>query len=158
MVLRSPKLGTGSNMGQFSVEICALPGSILNGNQKIHYKPGKTKMNLFRALLVLILVVLSAYTAIVIANHGINLLAVFFSDIAAMAWPGQFNLDFLGFLILSGIWTAWRHQFSPAGLGLGVLAFFGGMMFLTIYLLIVSLRTKGDVGALLLGEARAGQR
>lgn len=45
-------------------------------------------MDLFRALLVLMLVVLSAYTAIVIANHGINLLAVFFSDIAAMAWPG----------------------------------------------------------------------
>jgi hypothetical protein len=126
--------------------------------QLIHHKPGKTKMNLFRALLVLMLIVLSAYTAIVIANHGINLLAVFFSDVAAMAWPGQFNLDFLGFLVLSSIWTAWRHQFSPAGLGLGVLAFFGGMMFLTIYLLIVSLRTKGDVRALVLGEARAGQR
>jgi hypothetical protein len=34
MIPRSPKLGTGSNMGQFSVEICALPGSILNGNQQ----------------------------------------------------------------------------------------------------------------------------
>jgi hypothetical protein len=34
MVPRSPKLGTGSNMGQFSVEISALPGSILNGNQQ----------------------------------------------------------------------------------------------------------------------------
>ncbi len=115
-------------------------------------------MNLFRALLVLMLIVLSAYTAIVIANHGINLLAVFFGDMAAMAWPGQFNLDFLGFLILSGIWTAWRHQFSLAGLGLGVLAFFGGMMFLTIYLLIVSLKTKRDIRAMLLGVARASQR
>ncbi|HAY07895.1 MAG TPA: hypothetical protein PKV67_02510 [Hyphomonas sp.] len=115
-------------------------------------------MNLLRILLVLMLIVLSAYTAIVIANHGINLLAVFFGDIAAMAWPGQFNLDFLGFLILSGIWTAWRHEFSPAGLGLGVLAFFGGMMFLTIYLLIVSLKTSGDIRAVLLGEARASQR
>ncbi len=115
-------------------------------------------MILFRALLVMMLIVLSVYTAIVIANHGINLLAVFFGDIAAMAWPGQFNLDFLGFLMLSAIWTAWRHQFSPAGLGLGVLAFFGGMMFLTIYLLIVSLRTKGDIRAMLLGAARADQR
>jgi hypothetical protein len=36
MVPRSPKLGTGSNMGQFSVEISALPGSILNGNQQLN--------------------------------------------------------------------------------------------------------------------------
>lgn len=112
-------------------------------------------MLLLRVVLVIILVVLSGYTAIVISNHGWNLLAIFFGDMGAMAWPGQFNLDFMGFLTLSALWTAWRHNFSPAGLALGVLAFFGGMMFLTIYLLVASYQVKGSVKALLLGAQRA---
>lgn len=109
-----------------------------------------------RGLLMLILVVLSGYTAIVISNHGWNLFAVFFGDMSAMTWAGQFNLDFMGFLVLSALWTAWRHHFSPTGLALGVVAFFGGMMFLTIYLLIASCQVKGDIRALLLGASRAG--
>lgn len=112
-------------------------------------------MLLLRVLLVIILVVLSGYTAIVISNQGWNLLAVFFGDMSEMAWPGQFNLDFMGFLALSALWTAWRHHFSPVGLALGVVAFFGGMMFLTIYLLIASYQVKGNFRALLLGSQRA---
>jgi hypothetical protein len=112
-------------------------------------------MLLFRGLLILIFLLLSAYTAIVISNHGWNLLAVFFGDMKAMTWSGQFNLDFMGFLTLSALWTAWRHQFSPLGLALAIVAFFGGMAFLTIYLLVVSYQMKGDVRALLLGAHRA---
>ena len=108
-----------------------------------------------RISLVTILVVLSGYTAVVISNHGWNLLEVFFGDMREMAWPGQFNLDFMGFLALSAVWTAWRHHFSPLGLLLGLVAFFGGMAFLTIYLLITSYTVKGDVKALLLGSQRA---
>jgi hypothetical protein len=110
---------------------------------------------LFRIFLVLFLIGLTAYTALVIADHGWNLLAVFLGDLSAMNWPGQFNLDFTGFLALSALWTAWRHQFSPSGLALGLVAFFGGMMFLTIYLLVASYQVKGDVKALLLGAQRA---
>jgi hypothetical protein len=109
----------------------------------------------FRILLVLLLLALTAYTGVVIANHGWNLLPVFFGDMAAMNWPGQFNTDFMGFLILSGLWTAWRHHFSPLGLLLGLIAVFGGMMFLTIYLLVASFAVQGDVKALLLGARRA---
>jgi hypothetical protein len=111
-------------------------------------------MTLFRILLLVMLTALTVYTAIVIANHGWLLLDVFIGDLVKMGWPGQFNLDFTGFLTLSAIWTAWRHQFSPAGLALAVLAFFGGMMFLTIYLLVASYQVKGDVKALLLGPGR----
>jgi len=92
-------------------------------------------MLLFRGLLILFFLLLAAYTAVVISNHGWNLLAVFFGDIKAMTWPGQFNLDFMGFLTLSALWTAWRHHFSPLGLALAIVAFFGGMGFLTICLL-----------------------
>ena len=108
-----------------------------------------------RLFLFLMLVAILAYTGAVISHHGIDFLPVFFGDMAAMAWPGQFNLDFMTMLALSAIWVAWRHQYSAGGLALAVLAFFGGMLFLSIYLLVHSRRTGGNVPALLLGEARA---
>ena len=112
-------------------------------------------MTAFRILLVAMVVVVAVYTALVVANHGPNLFPTFFGDIAGMGWAGQFNLDFLCFLALSGLWVAWRHEFSPPGLLLGVVAFFGGAPFLSVYLLIASFATNGDVKALLLGRARA---
>lgn len=107
-------------------------------------------MLILRIFLVIHLAVLTGYTLIVIQNHGMNLLPVFFGDMAAMAWPGQFNLDFLGFLVLSALWTAWRNGFSALGLVLAVIAFFGGMAFLSVYLLILSLGTD-SIRDILLG-------
>ncbi len=112
-------------------------------------------MTLFRLFLATCLVAIAAYTSVTIANHGWNLLPVFFADMAEMGWAGQFNLDFMTFLALSAIWVAWRHQFSAAGLGLAVLAFFGGMLFLATYLLIHLQRSRGDMKVVLLGEGRA---
>jgi hypothetical protein len=108
----------------------------------------------FRALLVVMLIALAGYTAVVISNHGWGLLPVFFGDMATIGWPGQFNLDFLFMLTLSAIWVAWRHEFSTAGFALGALAFFGGALFLTIYLLVVSKHSQGDLHKLLLGRSR----
>ena len=112
-------------------------------------------MSAFRSLLVVILGTIVVYTVVVAANHGLGLLPIFFGDIARMEWPGQFNLDFLGFLVLSGFWLAWRHHFSPGGLALGVLGLFGGAPVLTTYLLVASFAVDGDVKALLLGPERA---
>jgi hypothetical protein len=111
-------------------------------------------MTIFRLLLISIFTAITLYTAVVIANHGLNLLPVFFGDMAAFAWPGQFNLDFMCMLALSGLWVAWRHRFSGAGIALGLVAFFGGALFLSVYLLVESFRTKGNVAALLLGRQR----
>ena len=108
-------------------------------------------MVVLRLVLAAHLAVLAVYSAVVIANHGWNLFPAFFGDMAAMGWPGQFNLDFMGFLMLSALWTAWRNAFSSMGLLLAVAAFFGGMMFLSIYLLILSFGVR-DVGELLLGN------
>lgn len=110
----------------------------------------------FRVFMIVIFVSLIAYTAVTISNHGWNLLPIFFGDMRAMTWPGQFNFDFMGFLLLSGLWVAWRHHFSAGGLALGLVAVFGGMMFLSIYLLIASIQVGGDVKALLLGRQRLG--
>ena len=112
-------------------------------------------MSAFRALLGVIFLSIVAYTVVVIANHGMTLFQVFFGDVAKMGWAGQFNLDFMGFLVLSGFWLAWRHQFSPGGLALGVLGFFGGAPVLTAYLFLASLRADGDPAVLLLGPGRA---
>ena len=113
-------------------------------------------MTLFRLFLGAMLAVIAIYTVAVVAQHGLNLFAVFFGDIGALGWPGQFNLDFLGMLMLSALWTAWRNEFTPKGLLLGVLALLFGAPFLTIYLLVLSVQTRGNLKAMLLGEARAG--
>ncbi|KPK35501.1 MAG: hypothetical protein AMJ66_01040 [Betaproteobacteria bacterium SG8_40] len=113
-------------------------------------------MNAFRVLLVVMFVTISAYTMVVISTHGINLLPVFFGAMANMDWPGQFNLDFTCFLVLSALWVSWRHRFSAGGLVLGLVALFGGALFLSAYLLVESIKVDGDVKSLLLGSARAG--
>ena len=79
-----------------------------------------------------------------------NLFPAFFGAISGGGWQGQFNLDFMFMLTLSGLFVAWRHRFTPAGLGLGLLAFLGGAMFLSVSLFVQSFRCK-DVRTLLVG-------
>lgn len=112
-------------------------------------------MKWFRVYLVAVTVSLAAYTLIVGFHHGWGLLPIFFADIAALTWSGQFNLDFMTFLGLSGLWVAWRHRFTAGAMGLGVAAFFGGMLFLAPYLLWASAQAGDDASVLLLGKERA---
>lgn len=112
-------------------------------------------MTLFRFLLVAVIVAVTAYTIPVLANHGFTLYGVFFGDMSEMAWPGQFNFDFLMFLFFSAGWMAWRNEFSPTGWLLAVGAVLLGAPYLALYLLIMSYRVNGDVTALLLGASRA---
>ena len=109
---------------------------------------------MFRILLLASWAFLAAYTALVIADHGWGLVGVFFGDMRALGWPGQFNLDFTILLALSALWVAWRHRFGAAGIALGILAFLGGALFLSVYLFIESFRSGSDVRALLLGSRR----
>ena len=108
----------------------------------------------FRTFLVAFWLILIVYTLMVIGTHGLNLFHAFFGDMAAMAWSGQFNLDFMGFLLLSGIWVAWRNRFSVTGLLLALLAVFGGITVLMPYLLYLSYAARGDMREVLLGTER----
>lgn len=108
-------------------------------------------MTYFRALLGVLLVGMLIYTAFVVASHGPNFLSVFLSDIASITWRGQFNLDFAGYLLLSGLWIVWRNGFTPGGWALGVSAAVLGMPVFAAYLLALLARTKGDLRSLLLG-------
>lgn len=112
-------------------------------------------MTPFRLFLCVCLIAIGAYTSVTIARHGMGLLPIFFGDIATFTWRGQFNLDFLAMLTLSGLWVAWRGGFSPLSLALGLVAFFGGAPFLCLYLLLAGAKRPGDVAALLLGPSRA---
>ncbi len=111
-------------------------------------------MTILRLYAAIFLIVLTVYTGIVMANYGPTLVPIFFDDMASMNWPGQFNLDFMGFLILSTLWVLWRHEFSGVGWALAPFALFGGMIFLTVYLLVMSFRVA-DLKTLLIGERRA---
>lgn len=114
-------------------------------------------MTVFRLFLTAIFLTILVYTFQVGALHGWDLIPIFFAAIGAWTWQGQFNVDFSCFLLLSGLWVAWRNNFSPLGLVLAPVATFGGALFLSAYLLIVSLQTRGDVAALLLGSARSAR-
>ena len=105
----------------------------------------------FRLFLLSLFITLAIYTPLVIAQHGWGLFQQFFGDMAAMTWPGQFNLDFMGFLLLSGLWTLWRNGFAAFSWPLALLAVLGGIPYLTAYLLILSFTTGGDLRRMILG-------
>ena len=112
----------------------------------------------FRLLLVAILIGIGAYTLQVGAVHGWNLVPAFFAAIGALGWQGQFNVDFSCFLVLSGLWVAWRNDFSLVGLVLAPIASFGGALFLSAYLLVLSIQPGTDMATILLGRKRAAER
>lgn len=107
-------------------------------------------MLIIRLLCIVIFASLTVYTAPVLMAEP-NLFPAFFGAISGGGWQGQFNLDFLVLLTLSGLYIGWRHRGSPAGLALAVVAFLGGAMFLSVYLFVQSFRCEGDVRKLLVG-------
>ncbi len=115
-------------------------------------------MTLVRTLNISFLIIMVVYTIIAISNDGFDLVTPFVSNIIAMNWSGQFNVDFMMYLILSAIWVAWRHDFSGAGLALAAVASVGGILFLSVYLIVQIGRAEGDVERLLLGDRRATAR
>lgn len=111
-------------------------------------------MTIFRTFLITIFLTILLYTAVVIANHGMGLIPIFFGDIGQFGWPGQFNVDFSSFLLMTLVWVAWRNHFSTSGLLLALLVPVGGGMFTSGYLLFLLAQTKGDIAVVLLGSRR----
>ena len=110
-------------------------------------------MNIFRLFLLIIALSVIGYTLPVIQSEGILiLLPTFFGEMNNLNWQGQFNLDFLTFLLMSAFWTAWRNKFSLRGNLLAIGAFFLGAPYLAIYLIYLSFVCEGDIKLMLLGE------
>ncbi len=109
-------------------------------------------MNALRGLWVLQLVGILVFTFFAVSAEGWNLLSVFVENLTAMNWSGQFNYDFACYLVLSGIWIAWRHRFSVGGILLGIAASILGILLFAPYLIWASYQAKGDIKVLLLGD------
>ncbi|MEM9678264.1 MAG: hypothetical protein AAF035_09365 [Pseudomonadota bacterium] len=108
-------------------------------------------MNRFRIILVAMTGIVGVMTIAAIANGGLNLITPYFSEIIGLTWQGQFNADFACYLVLSGLWMAWRCGFSRGGIALGILAPPLGILFFAPYLLYLIAKNSGEVRKLLLG-------
>lgn len=110
------------------------------------------KTNLFKILLLIQTVGLLIYTLIAFQNEGANLFSVFMKNIAALSWSGQFNLDFLSYLILSGLWIMWRNKFTVKSILIGLIATVLGIVFFAPYLLWLTNKEDGDLKRVLIGD------
>ncbi|WP_298970196.1 hypothetical protein [uncultured Roseobacter sp.] len=108
-------------------------------------------MTKFRHALIAMTVLIVTFTVAAIANGGINLITPFLTPILSLSWQGQFNIDFACYLILSGIWMAWRGGFSSRSIALGVFAPPLGILFFAPYLIYLVGKSNGDPRQLLLG-------
>lgn len=108
-------------------------------------------MTTFRIFLLALFISIVAYTLVTGLTHGWNLVPVFIGDMAEMSWRGQFNFDFMTFLLLTGVWVAWRNGFTVRAIALGAAASVLGMTFLSAYLIYLTFKTDGNMQAVLMG-------
>jgi uncharacterized membrane protein len=107
---------------------------------------------LLKALLLAQTLALVCYTALTFHNEGAGLFQVFLSNVAALGWNGQFNLDFSCYLTLSGLWIMWRNKFSSLSIAGGIAAAILGIIVFAPYLLYVLFKEEGDLKKMLLGD------
>jgi hypothetical protein len=93
-----------------------------------------------------------AYTFIAFQKEGAGLFSVFLDNIKSLTWTGQFNLDFLCYLMLSGLWIMWRNKFSGKSIFVGIFAMIFGIVFFAPYLLWLLYKENGDLRRVLVGD------
>jgi hypothetical protein len=108
--------------------------------------------NLFKLLLAIQAIALLVYSYFAFNNEGANLMQIFFSNVMALSWNGQFNLDFLCYLTLSGLWIMWRNRFSTSSVFMGILAMIMGIIVFAPYILYLLNKENGDLKRLLIGN------
>lgn len=106
----------------------------------------------FKIVLILQASILLIYTTFAFQTDGANLFDIMIANIASLGWSGQFNLDFLCYLILSGLWIIWRNNYSPISILFSILAATIGILFLTPYLLYLLTQEKGNMKKVLIGN------
>lgn len=110
------------------------------------------KQTFLKATLLTQTIALLVYTYYAFQNEGANLLQIFLQNIKSLNWNGQFNLDFLCYLLLSGLWTMWRNKFSAKSIAVGLLAATLGTIVFAPYLLFLLFQEKGDIKKVLTGD------
>jgi hypothetical protein len=107
---------------------------------------------LFQTLLIVQAIGLLTYTFFAFQKDGADLFSVFVNNIVTVNWSGQFNLDFLCYLSLSGIWIMWRNKFSLQSILLGLIAMVLGIVLFSPYLLWLIFRENGNLKNVLIGD------
>ena len=108
-------------------------------------------MQPLRRLLIAMTGVIVVLTLVVVVQEGPNLLPAFLGPILGLTWQGLFNADFACYLVLSGVWMAWRGGFTRASIALGILAPPLGVLFFAPYLIYLMGQAGGDPKGVLLG-------
>jgi hypothetical protein len=111
-----------------------------------------SKTLLFKMLLLFLVLTLAVYTGMVIQKEGVNFFAVFIENMLAINWNGQFHIDFLCYLILSGLWIMWRDRFSFSSIALACCAMVIGFLFLAPYVLYLLAKENGNFKKVLTGD------
>jgi len=110
-------------------------------------------MTIFRAFLIVAWAAVVVVTVFAVQSQGVSAAGdVFFADMAAGDWRGQFNVDFMAHLLLIAGWVVWREQFSAKGIVLAVLCVMGGGLVSLAYLLVISITAKGNMQEILTGR------
>jgi hypothetical protein len=103
-------------------------------------------------LLLLQLAFIIVFSLTAFLKQGPNLFQFFIDNIEAMNWSGQFNVDFICYLMLSGFWIMWRSKFSIGSVILGFSAMILGILFFSPYLIYLLKKSDGNLKLLFLGE------
>lgn len=112
----------------------------------------QNKNNFFILLLILQTIGIVVYTMFSFINEGPNLFAVFIKNLLALNWNGQFNLDFMSYLTLSGIWIMWRDKFSLISVITGFSAMILGILFFAPYLIFLFYKENTSIKKVLVGR------
>lgn len=111
-------------------------------------------MNVLRVFLFASTIGIYAITVIASMSQGINWPALAISDIMALGWRSQFDIDFLIHLFLLAAWVVWREGANGKAYVFGFLSVVMGGMFTFPYVLYASYKAKGKPRDLLLGIHR----
>jgi hypothetical protein len=111
-----------------------------------------SKNYLLKTLLIVQTIGLLIYTVFSYQKEGANLLKAFTNNILLLSWSGQFNLDFLCYLTLSGFWIMWRNKFTIKSIFTGLIAMVLGIVMFAPYLLWLINKENGDIKRVLVGD------
>jgi NADH:ubiquinone oxidoreductase subunit 2 (subunit N) len=95
------------------------------------------KISAFSAVLCVLFLAALVYTLVVISREGMNFADPFISSLLSVTWSGQFNLDFLCYLMLSGLYVMWRGRFRASAVLMGALCMVLGILVFAPYLLYI---------------------
>ena len=107
-------------------------------------------MTAFRLLLVLLWLAIAAITVNALLDQGLAAAPITFARDLAHPWRAQFYADFEMQLLLLAAWIVWREPSRLRGVAFALLNMLLGALFTLPYLLLASVRSGGDVRAMLL--------